>query len=157
MAAREGSQIINLFVQNIPLALQWSGLWKIFDRHGNIIESYIARKVDGTGKRFGFVKFKYRVDAKRVIERMNGFRLYGFRLSVTEARYNGKPPTWRKESYRGPQSGNVVDKQGSQNTIVDRGFQKEVIPPTDKQDVCSSSNGVALHVVAILLYRATTG
>ncbi|KAK8682954.1 hypothetical protein V6N13_039032 [Hibiscus sabdariffa] len=113
MAAREGSQIVNLFVRNLPPALHWSGLWQIFGRHGDIIESYIARKVDRTGKRFGFVKFKNRIEAERAIERLNGFCLYGFRLSVTEARYNG--------------------------------FQKEDIPPTCNQDVCSLSNGVSLH------------
>ncbi|KAK8624738.1 hypothetical protein V6N13_089625 [Hibiscus sabdariffa] len=145
MAAREGSQIVNLFVRNLPPALHWSGLWQIFGRHGDIIESYIARKVDRTSKRFGFVKFKNRIEAERAIERLNGFCLYGFRLSVTEARYNGRPPTWCKDSYRGPHSGNVAVKQGSRNTFVDKGFKKEDIPPTGNQDVCSLLNGVSLH------------
>ncbi|KAL4295479.1 hypothetical protein GQ457_12G002800 [Hibiscus cannabinus] len=36
------------------------------------------------GKRFGFVRFSNFVDAERAIERLEGFRLYGFRLSKQE-------------------------------------------------------------------------
>ncbi|KAK8576578.1 hypothetical protein V6N13_032498 [Hibiscus sabdariffa] len=42
------------------------------------------------GKKFGFVRFEKKLDAERVIERLNGFTSYGFRLTVKMAKYEGK-------------------------------------------------------------------
>ncbi|KAK8630038.1 hypothetical protein V6N13_078849 [Hibiscus sabdariffa] len=86
---------VMLFVQNIPTALHWSGLMQVFGRHGDVVNSYIARKKDRLGKRFGFVRFSNRVDADRAIERLNGFVLNGFELFVSEAKYGGYKQAWR--------------------------------------------------------------
>ncbi|KAL4279774.1 hypothetical protein GQ457_03G001570 [Hibiscus cannabinus] len=66
------SQVISLFVQNIPPSLHWKGLWHTFGKHGEVIDTFIARKLDKTGKRFGFVRFNSRCDAERAIEKFNG-------------------------------------------------------------------------------------
>ncbi|KAL4302141.1 hypothetical protein GQ457_10G003680 [Hibiscus cannabinus] len=91
-----GRRIVSLFVNNLPPYLHWSGLRQVFGRQGDIVDSFIAKKLDKSGKRFGFVRFSNRADAERAIERLNGFNLFGFRLSVAVARYNTRTTYWRK-------------------------------------------------------------
>ncbi|KAL4341102.1 hypothetical protein GQ457_08G032890 [Hibiscus cannabinus] len=76
-----------LYVENIPQAMQWKGLWHAFARHGDIIEAYSAWKLSRSGRKFGFVRFKSRDDATRTIDILNGFTLYGFRLSLSEEKF----------------------------------------------------------------------
>ncbi|KAK8705944.1 hypothetical protein V6N13_049528 [Hibiscus sabdariffa] len=50
----------------------------------------LRRKLSKRERRFGFVRFKSKPDAERAIEWMNGFRLYGNRLLVKMAEFEGK-------------------------------------------------------------------
>ncbi|KAL4291680.1 hypothetical protein GQ457_14G004930 [Hibiscus cannabinus] len=78
--------IVSLYVENLPEHLHWKGLWLSFARHGDVVDVYIARKRSKGGKKFGFVRMKGKVDADRAIERLHGFILYGWKLSVQVAR-----------------------------------------------------------------------
>ncbi|GMI80815.1 hypothetical protein HRI_001750800 [Hibiscus trionum] len=89
-----------LYVENIPKATQWKGLWHAFARHGDVVDAYIAGKLSRGGRKFGFVRFRSKDDAVRAIERLNGFALYGFRLSVSMARFKTDPQA-RKWSTQG--------------------------------------------------------
>ncbi|KAK8681360.1 hypothetical protein V6N13_053764 [Hibiscus sabdariffa] len=82
-----------LYVENIPQAMKWKGLWHAFARHGDVIEVYSAWKLSRSGRKFGFVRFKSRDDATRAIERLNGFTLYGFRLSLSEEKFKTRSKT----------------------------------------------------------------
>ncbi|KAK8674571.1 hypothetical protein V6N13_032680 [Hibiscus sabdariffa] len=93
MGGSEGSNVISLFVQNLPPKLHWSGLRQVFGRQGDIVDSFIARKLDKTGKRFGFVRFSNRVEADRAIERLDGFRLL-----VAKTKFQVRTKFWRKVS-----------------------------------------------------------
>ncbi|XP_039061946.1 uncharacterized protein LOC120206325 [Hibiscus syriacus] len=88
-----------LFVQNIPPRYHWSGLRQLFGRHGDVVSSYIARKNDRMGKRFGFVRFSNKDDTVRTMQRLNGFWLFGYRLSVKEARYRVKDQSGNLNSH----------------------------------------------------------
>ncbi|KAK8622493.1 hypothetical protein V6N13_117405 [Hibiscus sabdariffa] len=77
-----GERSVSIFVENIPTRMHWKGLWHLSARHGDVYATYIARKLSRGGKRFGFVRFKNEVDAGRAMERLNGFVVYGFRLTV---------------------------------------------------------------------------
>ncbi|KAK8649255.1 hypothetical protein V6N13_129988 [Hibiscus sabdariffa] len=68
-----GRGTVTLFVSNLPTRLHWSGLRQAFGRHGDVVESFILKKLDREGKRFGFVRFSNKQDANRAIERLNGF------------------------------------------------------------------------------------
>ncbi|KAK8676434.1 hypothetical protein V6N13_142008 [Hibiscus sabdariffa] len=81
--------VVTPFVQNLPSKLHWSGLKQVFGRHGDIVDSFIARKLDKSRKRLGFVRFSNWVDADNAIKQLNGFRLL-----VAEAKF------WRKVSYQ---------------------------------------------------------
>ncbi|KAL4375895.1 hypothetical protein GQ457_02G040260 [Hibiscus cannabinus] len=87
---KDGKQeVTTLFVENIPATLHWKGLWFAFARHGDVVNVYIARKLSRGGKRFGFVRMKERIDAVKAIERLQGFVLYGSRLTVKLANAQG--------------------------------------------------------------------
>ncbi|XP_039052593.1 polyadenylate-binding protein 5-like [Hibiscus syriacus] len=90
-----GSQLTTLFVQNLPPKFHWSGLRQLFGRHGDVIDSYIARKKDMAGKRFGFVRFSNKEDANRALQRLNEFNTYGFRIVVKEAKYTDRFQSWK--------------------------------------------------------------
>ncbi|KAK8644214.1 hypothetical protein V6N13_123526 [Hibiscus sabdariffa] len=93
---RGHQQITTVFVDNISPALHWQGLWHAFARHGNVVDAFISRKLSRGGRRIGFVRFEKKVDAWRAIERLNGFSLFGQRISVTLAHNNDRTQYWKK-------------------------------------------------------------
>ncbi|KAK8604740.1 hypothetical protein V6N13_099671 [Hibiscus sabdariffa] len=93
---KNSSEVVSLIVQNIPTTLHQRGLRQTFGRHGDVIDSFIPRKRNRACKRFGFVWFSNIVDAERAIERLNGFYLYGFRISVAIARFRARIAYWRR-------------------------------------------------------------
>ncbi|KAK8712694.1 hypothetical protein V6N13_147924 [Hibiscus sabdariffa] len=103
--------IITLYVGNLPEKLHWCGLRQAFGRHGDLVDSYIAKKLDRQGKRFGFVRYSNMRDARRAMERLNGFKLFGFRLVVFLTRYNVRTSYWKKNKVV-PQSLNQSRAEG---------------------------------------------
>ncbi|KAK8663648.1 hypothetical protein V6N13_083457 [Hibiscus sabdariffa] len=75
-----GSNLVSLFVEHLPKNTHWKGLWQMFARVGEVFDAFIANKLSRGEKHFGFVKVGYRQDALRIIERLNGFITYGYRL-----------------------------------------------------------------------------
>ncbi|KAL4379101.1 hypothetical protein GQ457_02G022160 [Hibiscus cannabinus] len=65
--------------------LHWQGLWKYFDRHGEVLDVFVPTKRTVDGARFGLVRMGSRDDALRVIEGLDGFVLYGSRVKVSFA------------------------------------------------------------------------
>ncbi|KAL4384541.1 hypothetical protein GQ457_15G028720 [Hibiscus cannabinus] len=81
-------------------------LWHLFARHGEVCRAFIARKLSRGGKRFGFVRFSTEEDAKRAMERLDGFTVYGFRLTVKPETQIGtrESSNWtRAEAWRSTQ------------------------------------------------------
>ncbi|KAK8570802.1 hypothetical protein V6N13_103205 [Hibiscus sabdariffa] len=129
-----GSNVVSLFVGNISTKLHWSGLRQAFDRHSDIVDSYIAKKVDRNGKRFGFVRFSNRSDAGRAMERLNGFKLYGFRLSVCFAKFNARTTYWRKKrASQATQRSNGLNQERTGSGGVDR-TGEDMVGRADKED-----------------------
>ncbi|KAE8663180.1 hypothetical protein F3Y22_tig00113096pilonHSYRG00215 [Hibiscus syriacus] len=85
MERKEG-ETTTLFVQNIPPRYRWRGLRKLFGRHEDVVSSFIVRKYDRAGKRFGFDSFSNMNDVDRAVLRLNGLWILGYRLTVKEAR-----------------------------------------------------------------------
>ncbi|KAK8595074.1 hypothetical protein V6N13_015983 [Hibiscus sabdariffa] len=81
---------VSLFVENIPSRMHWTGLWHMFARHGEVYGTFIARRLSRGGKRFGFVRFRDEVDVNSAMERLHGFMVYGYRLSVKPANHTGR-------------------------------------------------------------------
>ncbi|KAK8647668.1 hypothetical protein V6N13_121397 [Hibiscus sabdariffa] len=92
----QSSQVVTLFVENLPESLHWQGLWYAFGRHSDVVDAFIAKKTSRGGKRFGFMRYARMVDAERAVERLNGFALYGNKLFVTFAKFKTRQAFWRK-------------------------------------------------------------
>ncbi|KAK8582680.1 hypothetical protein V6N13_069452 [Hibiscus sabdariffa] len=128
-------RVVSLFVEYIPEAMQWKGLWHSFARHGEVVDVYIARKQSRGGKRFGFVRMSGKEDADRVIERLHGFKLYGSNLIVKLARNNQKhrgrfvgrngerveefnSKEWGKNVKQGSREDGIVNEAGDLNSPI---------------------------------------
>ncbi|KAL4333507.1 hypothetical protein GQ457_07G016390 [Hibiscus cannabinus] len=85
-----------VFVANLPWNLHWKGVWQVFDRHGVVVDVFIPKKLAKDGSRFGFVRMRSKGDAERVIERFNGFWLYGSQVRVSMAQRE-RVSFWRKK------------------------------------------------------------
>ncbi|KAK8689747.1 hypothetical protein V6N13_088460 [Hibiscus sabdariffa] len=99
--------------------MQWKGLWHLFARHGEVTRTYIAWKLSRGGKRFGFVSFGEDSDAARAIERLDGFNVYGFRLTVKVAN--------QKNGFIGSKTNDVIGNKtnkvrGGANMDATEGF-----------------------------------
>ncbi|KAK8635012.1 hypothetical protein V6N13_022890 [Hibiscus sabdariffa] len=116
------NQSVSVFVENIPKAMHWKGLWHAFARHGDVTDTFIPRKLSRGGKRFGFVRLKSRTDALRIIERLNGFILYGYRLTVKMARF--KKGVYKEKSSETQGTKNWMnDTVGRVKTVMESGNQ----------------------------------
>ncbi|KAK8647664.1 hypothetical protein V6N13_121393 [Hibiscus sabdariffa] len=128
----EGKQgIFTVFVENIPEAMVWKGLWHTFTRHGDVVDTYIARKRSKRGVRFGFVRFKSIVDAERAIERMNGFRFYGCRLMVKLAEFEGKTGLRKKVIVKDSIQG---ERQNIEGRTIKKGNIRSLLRKDDKDE-----------------------
>ncbi|KAL4283907.1 hypothetical protein GQ457_16G022410 [Hibiscus cannabinus] len=110
--------VLTLFVHNIADRLHWKGLWQVFDRHGVVVDVFIPCRRSRAGRRFGFVRMASKEDVDRVIERLNGFWLYGTRVSVSLAirGANKVSPTHRRSRSTATRGG--MDHQvGSRESV----------------------------------------
>ncbi|KAL4386790.1 hypothetical protein GQ457_09G019190 [Hibiscus cannabinus] len=107
-----------LFVHNIEDRLHWKGVWQVFDRHGVVVDVFIPRRRSRAGRRFGFVRMASKEDTDRVIERLNGFWLYGARVSVSLAirGANKVSPTHRR-SRSAATRGGMDHQAGSRESV----------------------------------------
>ena len=76
-----------VFVDNLPFNLARYGLRGIFQRAGNVSDSYIPSKLGRMRKRFGFVRFWSEIDVVNSIRRLNGITVRGFRIRISRARF----------------------------------------------------------------------
>ncbi|KAK8689320.1 hypothetical protein V6N13_088041 [Hibiscus sabdariffa] len=109
--------------------MHWKGLLTTFAHHGDVLDSFIPQNKSKSGKRFGFIRFATRADAARAITRLNGFMLFGFRVSVSYARFNDRTKYWRKvhltkEKSRIEQGGNEEDCRSTAKVAVSTGKNK---------------------------------
>ncbi|KAL4363643.1 hypothetical protein GQ457_04G033040 [Hibiscus cannabinus] len=116
---------VTLFIENIPERTHWKGLWHLFARHGEVNRAFIAKKLSRGGKRFDFVSFGMICDASRAMDRLNGFNVYGYSLTVKFANQN----KWRatgKQNRDQPNIGENGFRQTRNNQTVRDRSQREV-------------------------------
>ncbi|KAK8633240.1 hypothetical protein V6N13_014088 [Hibiscus sabdariffa] len=106
------------------------------ERHGEVIDAFIANKRNKEGKKFGFVRTSNKADANRMIERLNNFRLFGSKITVSLARFQTRHSYWRRVS-----SGTRFDKQ-----VIDVATNKEAkdrvnIPTSEKKEESQGMGG----------------
>ncbi|KAL4291447.1 hypothetical protein GQ457_14G021050 [Hibiscus cannabinus] len=127
---RRGRQVITIYVNNIAEKLHWKGLWLAFDRHGEVLDAFIANKRNKEGKKFGFVRTSSKADANRMVERLNNFCLFGNKITVSLARFQTRQSYWRR----------VRPRTRNDNQMRENGTNKEAegrfsSPETEKKEV----------------------
>ncbi|KAL4378069.1 hypothetical protein GQ457_02G028390 [Hibiscus cannabinus] len=93
--------------------MHWQGVWQSFDRHGEVVDVFIPRRRNRFGERFGFVRMATRAAADQVIERLNGFWLYGSRITVAFAVKADRDTSWQQRSERISRD----QRQGSNHSV----------------------------------------
>ncbi|XP_039046306.1 serine/arginine-rich splicing factor SC35-like [Hibiscus syriacus] len=99
---------VTLFVDNLPEAIHWKGLWHVVGRQGEEHSVFIARKRSRAGTRFSFVRVGNEMEAARIIERLNGLKIFGKRISVKLAKYSirdSKEKSVRRKMVWNPKKG----------------------------------------------------
>jgi len=75
-----------LFVGNINWSASKEDLEDIFSQYGELEETVLVRDENWRSKDFGFIYYVNEEDAKKAIEKLNGFEIDGRPLFVNEAR-----------------------------------------------------------------------
>ncbi|XVE95099.1 hypothetical protein REPUB_Repub02eG0067400 [Reevesia pubescens] len=88
--------MFSVFVNNIPPRVHWRWLKQIFQHHGQVTDVFIPNKRSSSGRKFGFVRFSDVSDANMAVEKLNGAWLLDYRIGVNIARFNIRPPYWKK-------------------------------------------------------------
>ena len=77
----------NLFVGNLPYAMDSYKLGQLFAAAGNVVSAkVISDKYSGRSRGFGFVEMATDEETKKAIEMFNGKDLDGRNVTVNEAR-----------------------------------------------------------------------
>ncbi|KAK8682440.1 hypothetical protein V6N13_054828 [Hibiscus sabdariffa] len=88
----------------------------------------MAGKLDKQGRRFGFVRYSNQKDALRAIERLNGFKLYVYKLIVKAAKYKTRTKYWRKKSNAKipePKQSTGKEEKGKEGNLLEERADKE--------------------------------
>ena len=77
-----------VLVDNLPTSITKSWFWQLFNYEGRVVDVFMSQKQRKTSKLpFAFVRFSQLKEAQSVIERMHGWEIKGFKLSMTMAEY----------------------------------------------------------------------
>ncbi|KAL4283854.1 hypothetical protein GQ457_16G016070 [Hibiscus cannabinus] len=71
--------------------------WTVFERHGIVVDVFIPQKTMRDGARFGFVRMQSKADTDRVIERFDGFWLYGSKVRVRMEQHDARESFWHRK------------------------------------------------------------
>ena len=76
----------NLFVGSLPFSVSEDAVGQIFSGVGQVVSVAIIKdKYTGSSRGFGFVEMATDEDAKKAIEKLNGYNLEGRNIVVKEA------------------------------------------------------------------------
>ncbi|MED6136069.1 hypothetical protein PIB30_052486 [Stylosanthes scabra] len=83
--------MFSVLADNLPIDATKRWLWKVFSSTGRVEDIYLSIKVrKGNPLRFAFIIFKTREEARRAIEQLDGWIVWGCRISVSESKYRRK-------------------------------------------------------------------
>ncbi|KAJ9547609.1 hypothetical protein OSB04_020152 [Centaurea solstitialis] len=91
-------------------------LWQVFKKQGQLVDLYLARKRNGRGRRFGFVRFVKVSEWRNLEIKLNEIWLRNFKLRVNLARYGRKSLKSRDSSQGGKKFGGPSHLRGTAPT-----------------------------------------
>ncbi|KAM0063685.1 putative RNA recognition motif domain, nucleotide-binding alpha-beta plait domain superfamily [Helianthus debilis subsp. tardiflorus] len=81
------NNVAKYYVSNLPFGCTPWEVTKFLGHYGEVTGTYVARKNDREGNRFGFISFKNVKNAKELEYRMNGVKMGKFILKVNIAKF----------------------------------------------------------------------
>ncbi|MED6172803.1 hypothetical protein PIB30_053299 [Stylosanthes scabra] len=89
---------VAMFLDNLPSSTTLALMWKIFGREGKVVDVFLSRKRRTSNNlKFGFVRFICQAEAVCAIERLDGWIVWGCKISVAIAKY-GRMRKWMRET-----------------------------------------------------------
>ncbi|XP_039042864.1 serine/threonine-protein kinase STY13-like [Hibiscus syriacus] len=107
--------------------LHHQGLRLIFDKYGEVVDSFIPNKRNKGGSRFGFVRFTRLEDARKAIIYADKYTIHGNKVRVFMVRFQPREAFWRKK-YSGPESAKTksrVEEDSHSKTPIVGFFDKD--------------------------------
>ncbi|KAL6554938.1 Serine arginine-rich splicing factor 2 [Orobanche gracilis] len=98
----EGTNILTMYVSNLPTIVKKRDIWKALSKFGEIVDVYVALKQDSHKKTLAFVRFKGVRDKFALEAEMQGVMLFGKLLQINIAKFGRKEPGGRNASHRNP-------------------------------------------------------
>ncbi|MED6114469.1 hypothetical protein PIB30_080467 [Stylosanthes scabra] len=93
-------ETFSIFVDNLPKDSTKGWLWTAFGRTGKIVDVYLSEKVQKSNPlKFAFIRYRSRVEARRTIEHLNGWIVWGCELKLSESRYSRSGKDLLKSSH----------------------------------------------------------
>ncbi|KAJ0601522.1 putative RNA recognition motif domain, nucleotide-binding alpha-beta plait domain superfamily [Helianthus annuus] len=131
---RTRGAITKVFVSNIPERCSSADLVGVLKGFGEIAGSYIARKYDRLGKRFGFVSFMNVKDLLSLEQDLRDVWIGSYKLFIVLARFvDGEKVSWKEEKQWQPVKGKEVQ--------IDKFVEN--MEPQKKSDHIGTSGGGA--------------
>ncbi|KAJ0805473.1 putative RNA recognition motif domain, nucleotide-binding alpha-beta plait domain superfamily [Helianthus annuus] len=114
-----GVAVTKFFVSNLPGCCASSNLYAVLKGFGDINGTYIARKYDKLGKRFGFVSFRNVKDPLGLEKELKDVWIGSYKLFIVLARFvDGEKVSWKEEKQWVPVNEKKVEKNVNEKTNV---------------------------------------
>ncbi|KAL9992819.1 putative RNA recognition motif domain, nucleotide-binding alpha-beta plait domain superfamily [Helianthus debilis subsp. tardiflorus] len=127
----QAGRIIKLFVSNLPDGSTPWELRKCLEAFGSIVGTYVAKKRDKNGCRFGFASFKDVRDIPEFLKSFGGVKMGDFKLKINVARFaaenSGGYADQSAKKYETRSTGNKAFTGGNFNNHRDVRSYKEVV------------------------------
>ncbi|PWA81851.1 RNA-directed DNA polymerase, eukaryota [Artemisia annua] len=135
--AKGFEDVTKFFVSNLPNGCIPGDVSEFLGCFGEVVSSYIARKRDKEGNKFGFVTFRKVSNTADLVKRMNGVKMGSCRLKVNVARF-AMENTGRRE---------VEEKEGRMHNTIPQVCRKqeEFVVEREKKVRHSQSVGMSFR------------
>ncbi|MFS7927812.1 putative RNA recognition motif domain, nucleotide-binding alpha-beta plait domain superfamily [Helianthus anomalus] len=142
----QAGSIIKLFVSNLPDGCTPWELRKCLEAFGSIVGTYVAKKRDKNGCRFGFASFKDVRDMPEFLKSFGGVKMGDFKLKINVARfaaenyggYADKPAKKHETRATGYKAFNGANN----NNLRDARSYREVVGKANSMDSSSNQSGM---------------
>ncbi|KAE8681508.1 hypothetical protein F3Y22_tig00111330pilonHSYRG01193 [Hibiscus syriacus] len=92
-----GKSCVTVIIFNIPECLHHQVFWLLFDKYGEVVDSFIPIKRSKGGSRFSFVRFSRLEDARRAIFCADRSWIQGNKVRVFMVRFQPRDVFWKRK------------------------------------------------------------
>ncbi|CAH1435203.1 unnamed protein product [Lactuca virosa] len=89
---KDKHKITNVYVAGFQGGTRKSELWKLFAKHGIVVDVYLGGRKDYQRLNFAFVRFKGVVDEKALEVNLQGIKCRGVELNISLSKHSRKAP-----------------------------------------------------------------